>query len=74
LLYTLFRRVDNGTDLQVTNERLILVRVENISRSGVNKQKISISVDFKTSFKDLMFLCSELKASSSKNRAITNHP
>jgi small-conductance mechanosensitive channel len=74
LLYTLFRRVDNGTDLQVTNERLILVRVENISRSGVNKQKISISVDFKTSFKDLMFLCSELKASSSKTRAINNHP
>jgi small-conductance mechanosensitive channel len=62
LLYTVFRRVDNGTDIQITNERLAMKRIENISRSGVNKQALTISVDFKTTFKDIMFLRSELEA------------
>lgn len=67
LLYTVFRRVDNGTDLQITNERLAMKRIENISRSGVNKQSLTICVDFKTTFKDVMFLRSELETFLKEN-------
>jgi small-conductance mechanosensitive channel len=67
LLYTVFRRVDNGTDIQITNERLAMKRIENISRSGVNKQALTFSVDFRTSFKDIMFLRSELEAFLKEN-------
>ena len=67
LLYTLFRRVDNGTDLQINNERLISKRIENVSRSGFNRQKVTICVDFKTSFKDLMYLRAELEAFLKEN-------
>jgi small-conductance mechanosensitive channel len=67
LLYTVFRRVDNGTDIQITNERLAMKRIENISRSGVNKQALTFNVDFKTTFKDIMFLRSELEAFLKEN-------
>jgi small-conductance mechanosensitive channel len=67
ILYTVFRRVDNGTDIQITNERLAMKRVENISRSGVNKQSLTFNVDFKTSFKDIMFLRSELEGFLKEN-------
>jgi len=62
ILYTIFRRVDNGTDLQITNERLAMKRVENVTRSGVNKEQRTIFVDFKTTFVDIMFLRTELEA------------
>ena len=61
IFYTVFRRVDNGKDLQVTNERLALSRVENVTRSGLNKESHSIFVDFRTSFKDILFLKKELE-------------
>jgi small-conductance mechanosensitive channel len=67
LLYTVFQRVDDGTDLQITNERLAMKRIENISRSGVNRQKLTFSVDFKTTFKDIMFLRSELEGFLKEN-------
>jgi small-conductance mechanosensitive channel len=38
LLYTVYRRLDNGADMQFSNERLINMRIENISRSGNNRQ------------------------------------
>lgn len=67
ILYTVFRRVDNGTDIQITNERLAMKRIENISRSGVNKQALTFNVDFKTTFRDIMFLRSELEAFLKEN-------
>jgi small-conductance mechanosensitive channel len=62
LLYTIFRRVDNGTEMQIANERLAQKRIENVTRSGANKQALSITVDFRTTFKDLSFLRTELEA------------
>jgi hypothetical protein len=46
--------------LQIPNERLSQKRIENASRSGLNRQSLSIFVDFRTTFKDIMFLKSEL--------------
>ena len=37
LLYTALRRVNNGTDIQITNERLAMKRIENISGYIVSK-------------------------------------
>jgi len=62
ILYTVFRRVDNGTDIQITNEQLIQNRIENVTRSGLNREQSTIFVDIKTSFVDLMFLRNELTA------------
>jgi hypothetical protein len=61
VLYTVFRRMDNNTDLQMSNERLAQKRIENITRSGINRQTMSIFVDFNTSFKDIMRLRKELE-------------
>jgi hypothetical protein len=61
LLYTIFVRVDNGSDMQISNERLTQKRIENLTRSGQNKQRLSIYVDFNTSFKDIMYLRTELE-------------
>ncbi|OHW93880.1 serine threonine-protein kinase [Colletotrichum incanum] len=56
LLYTVFRRLDNGCDLQISNDRLSQKRIENFSRSGINRQGVTLFVDFKTSFKDIVRL------------------
>ncbi|KAF6835033.1 serine threonine protein kinase [Colletotrichum plurivorum] len=56
LLYTVFRRLDNGCDLQISNDRLSQKRIENFSRSGINRQGISMFVDFRTGFKDIVRL------------------
>ena len=61
VLYTVFRRLDNGTDLQMSNERLAIKRIENFTRSGINRQGLSLFVDFKTSFKDIMRLRAEME-------------
>ncbi|OLN85999.1 putative MscS family protein C1183.11-like protein 3 [Colletotrichum chlorophyti] len=67
LLYTLFRRLDNNCDLQISNERLSLKRIENYSRSGINRQGLSLFVDFRTSFKDIMRLRGTLEDFMAKN-------
>lgn len=56
LLYTVFRRLDNNCDLQISNEQLTQKRVENYTRSGINRQGLSLFVDFRTSFTDIMRL------------------
>ncbi|KAK1976089.1 putative serine/threonine-protein kinase [Colletotrichum cereale] len=56
LLYTVFRRLDNGCDLQISNDRLSQKRIENFSRSGINRQGVTLFVDFRTSFKDIVRL------------------
>jgi hypothetical protein len=68
LLYTVFRRLDNGTDLQISNERLQMQRIENVTRSGLNRQGLSLFVDFQTSFKDIMRLREELEKFLSENK------
>ena len=68
LLYTVFRRMDNGVDLQISNERLLQKRTENFSRSGVNRQGVSLFVSFKTSFEDIVYLRQELEAFVAENK------
>ena len=62
LLYTVFSRIDNGKDLQISNDRLDMKRIENISRSLANREEIQLFVDFDTTFKDLQILRKELSA------------
>ncbi|KAK4228633.1 putative Mechanosensitive ion channel [Podospora fimiseda] len=61
LLYTVFKRVDNWMELQAGNEWLQQCRIENVTRSGSNRQAVTFNIDVKTSFKDLQFLRSELE-------------
>lgn len=61
VLYTVFKRIDNGKDLQISNDRLNLKRIENVSRSGPNKEAISIFVDFNTTFTDIQYLKQDLQ-------------
>ena len=62
VLYTVFRRVDNGKDLQLSNDRLNLIRIENVTRSDANREALSIFVDFGTTFKDIQYLREELQS------------
>ena len=62
VLYTIFRRVDNGKDLQLSNDRLNLIKIENVSRSDANREALSIFVDFGTTFKDIQHLREELQS------------
>ncbi|MCJ1291221.1 hypothetical protein MMC34_002764 [Xylographa carneopallida] len=61
LLFTVFRRVDNGKDLQIGNDRLALKRLENVSRSGANREEVSVIVDFNTTFADIQHLKLEIQ-------------
>lgn len=60
LLYTVFRRADSWVEIQVGNEYLQQCRIENITRSGCNREAIGIVVDIRTSFQDLKHLRAEL--------------
>ena len=62
VLYTVFKRIDNGKELQISNDRLNLKRIENVTRSGPNKEVLSVFVEFTTTFKDIQYLKSELQA------------
>lgn len=53
LTYTVFRRLDNNSDLQISNEELFRKSIENYTRSEINKQRITMFIDFRTSFKDI---------------------
>lgn len=53
LTYTVFRRFDSNSDLQISNEELFRKSIENFTRSEINKQSITMFLDFRTSFKDL---------------------
>ncbi|KAJ6781882.1 hypothetical protein PWT90_08038 [Aphanocladium album] len=53
LLYTVFQRFDDKAEFQISNDQLATNCVENYSRSGINRQTVSILVDFRTSFEDL---------------------
>ncbi|KAM7208365.1 Mechanosensitive ion channel protein 8 [Naviculisporaceae sp. PSN 640] len=62
LLYTVFKRVDNWQEMQVGNEWLQQCRIQNVTRSGANRQAVSMMIDIRTTFKDLTFLRTELEA------------
>jgi small-conductance mechanosensitive channel len=62
LLYTVFKRVDNWLELQAGNEFLQQCRIENVTRSGSNRQAVTMMTDITTSFKDLQYLRTELEA------------
>ncbi|UKZ57099.1 hypothetical protein TrVGV298_010951 [Trichoderma virens] len=62
LLYTVFRRLDNNSDLQVPNDELFRKSIENYTRSEINKQRITLFIDFRTTFKDIDKLQSMLNA------------
>ncbi len=62
LLYTVFKRVDTWMELQAANEALQHCRIENVTRSGANRQSTTLAIDIATSFKDLQRLRSELEA------------
>ena len=61
ILYTIFRRIDNGKELQMSNDRLNMKRIENVTRSGANREEMSIFVDFNTTFTDIENLKANLQ-------------
>lgn len=58
----MFTRLDTQQELQITNERLALKRIENVTRSGANRETRAIFVDIKTTFVDIMHLRTEMEA------------
>ncbi|MCJ1355477.1 MAG: hypothetical protein MMC33_005469 [Icmadophila ericetorum] len=62
ILFTIFRRIDNGKDLQMSNDRLNLKRIENVTRSGANKETVPVFVDANTTFTDITYLKHELSS------------
>ena len=57
----IFDRTDDGKQIQFSTERLNLKRIENLSRSGLGVEKITIYVDINTTFKDIEALKADLK-------------
>ncbi|KAF2445100.1 hypothetical protein P171DRAFT_359417 [Karstenula rhodostoma CBS 690.94] len=60
LLYTVFKRVNNGKIVQTPNIVLNNLWVENITRSTAMREQVSIFCDFGTSFEDINSLKQEL--------------
>ncbi|KAF8477584.1 Mechanosensitive ion channel-domain-containing protein [Kalaharituber pfeilii] len=60
LLYTVFRRCDNGKTTQVPNNILNTQWIENISRSKNMQETIIISIHYDTSFDDIQALKDEM--------------
>jgi hypothetical protein len=61
LLYSVFRRVDNGTVLSVGNQVLATVWIENVTRSNQMKERLQFSIASGTSFDDIELLRLELE-------------
>ena len=62
LLYCIFERCDDGKTVQFPTLTLNMKRIENITRSGLNREKVTLYIDINTSFKDVEYLRSELKS------------
>lgn len=60
LLYTVFKRVENGKMVQIPNIVLNNLWVENITRSKAMREQVSIFCDFGTSFEDINALKQEM--------------
>jgi small-conductance mechanosensitive channel len=61
LLYSVFKRIDNGTIVNVGNSVLSGVWVENVTRSNAMKERLQFSVSSGTSFDDIELLRLELE-------------
>ncbi|KAF2191135.1 serine/threonine protein kinase-like protein [Zopfia rhizophila CBS 207.26] len=62
LLYTVFKRVQNGKMVQIPNIVLNNLWVENITRSKAMREQVSIFVNFDTTFEDVNILKQEMQA------------
>lgn len=62
LLYTVFKRINNGKIVQTPNIVLNNLWVENITRSKAMREQVSIFCSFDTSFEDINALKQELAA------------
>ncbi|OLL24586.1 putative MscS family protein [Neolecta irregularis DAH-3] len=62
LLYTIFKRTDNGKITQIPNNILNSQWIENIRRSSSMTESISLNVNFNTSFEDIERLKAEMLA------------
>lgn len=63
LLFTVFRRVSGmevGKSVQIPNNVLNTLWIENVSRSKLMKEQLTLDVSFDTSFEDLQLLKNEL--------------
>ncbi|KAK5113370.1 hypothetical protein LTR62_003470 [Meristemomyces frigidus] len=61
LMYSVFRRVDNGKTVQIPHNVANAVWIENVNRSGPMKERISLNVSPSTSMEDVLALRSELE-------------
>ncbi|KAF2712081.1 hypothetical protein K504DRAFT_488586 [Pleomassaria siparia CBS 279.74] len=62
LLYTVFKRVNNGKMVQTPNIVLNNLWVENITRSKAMREQVDLDVSFDTTFEDINVLKQELLA------------
>jgi hypothetical protein len=62
LLFTVFKRVENGKMVQIPNINLNSVWIENISRSKAMRERVAMFVNFDTSFEDIKALKNEIYA------------
>ena len=62
LLYVVFERVDDGKTVQFPTSRLTEKRIENLSRSGQNRETITLHIDFATPWHDVLQLRTELES------------
>jgi small-conductance mechanosensitive channel len=60
LMYSVFRRVDSNTSIQLPHNIANTLWIENVSRSGSMKERISICVSAATTMEDVLTLRSEL--------------
>lgn len=61
LLYTVFKKVQNGKTTQIPNIVLNGLWIDNITRSKAMREQLSVFVNFDTTFEDLQLLKSELQ-------------
>ena len=61
LLYTLFRRVKDYKKTQVANIVLNTTWIDNVSRSKAMRERITLAINFDTSFEDIEMLKQEMQ-------------
>ncbi|KAK8214227.1 serine/threonine protein kinase [Phyllosticta capitalensis] len=61
LLFTVFKRVNNGRTVQIPNQVLNGLWIENTSRSQAMREQVPIYVSFDTSFEDITALKVEMQ-------------
>ena len=61
LLYVIFERIDDKSETQYPNIRLSERRVDNLSRSGLNRQVLTLDIDVTTTFKDIQLLRGQMQ-------------